>query len=136
MGLAVSKPLVEKTTPVASMETIKKFVKELAEVAQTIKDARDDRNEIINENDEIKKLDEDIKTLKEERKETIANNPVIQGYEEKLQEAMEDKRQLIADAKDDGVPRKEIDAAIKMLKKDIDPELTTEVYSNIADLVD
>jgi SMC interacting uncharacterized protein involved in chromosome segregation len=134
MGLVSGQKL--KETEIASMETIKKFVKDLSEVGKAIKDARDDRNEIINENDEVSKLDEDIKILKEERKELIDGNPVIQGYEEKLQEAMEDKRQLIADAKDDGVPRKEIDAAIKMLKKDIDPELTTEVYTNISDLVE
>ena len=117
------------------METIKKFVIDLAEVAQSIKDARDDKNEVINSNDEIKTVDDSIKKLREERKELIDDNPVIQGCEVKLQEAMEDKRQLISDAKDDGVPRKEIDLAIKALKKDIDLNISIEVYANIADLV-
>ena len=121
---------------VADSATIRKFVKDLAEVAETIKDARSDLKEAIDSNEDIQSIDERMKQLREERKELIANSAVIQGYQDVLNDAMEDKRQLVADAKQDGVPRKEIDTAIKMLKKDVDPKLATEVYTSIADLVD
>jgi SMC interacting uncharacterized protein involved in chromosome segregation len=134
MGVVAGISLSEQV--VASKETIRKFVKDLAEVAESIKDAREDRNEAIKTNDEVQRIDDQIKTLREERRDYIKANPVIQGYEEVLREAMEDRRQLIADAKQDGVPRKEVDTAIKMLKKDIDPEIAVEMYANIADLVD
>ena len=136
MGVIAGQPLVEKKTPVASKETIRKFVKDLAEVSQTVKDARGDMNEVIKSNDEIQKIDEQIKQLREERKEYIKDNAVIQGYRDILQDAVEDRRQLIFDAKQDGVPRGEIDLAIKALKKDLDIDLATEMYTNIADLVD
>ena len=120
----------------APKEVIRKFVKDLSEVTQNIKDAREDRNEVINSDDEVQKMDEEIKGTRESRREYIKGNTVIQGYEEKLQEAIEDRRQLVADAKQDGVPRGEIDLAIRALKKDIDIGLSTEIYTNIADLVD
>jgi len=124
-----------KEPVVADTARIRRFVKELFEVAETIKDARSDLKEVIDSNLDIKSIDEKLKTLKEERKELIANNAVIQGYSNVLKDATEDKRQLVADAKQDGVPRKEIDTAIKMLKSDIDPKITTDVYANISNLV-
>jgi SMC interacting uncharacterized protein involved in chromosome segregation len=124
-----------KEPVVADTTRIRRFVKELFEVAETVRDARSDLKEAVDSNIEIESIDEKIKVLKEERKEVIEGSASIQGYSNALKDAMEDKRQLISDAKQDGVPKKEIDTAIKMLKSDIDPKLTTEVYANIASLV-
>lgn len=121
---------------VADNTAIRNFVRDLSMVAATIKDAREDYNEAVKTNEEVISIDEKIKALKEERKDVIMNSSVIQGYQEVLDDATEVKRQLISDAKQDGVPRKEIDEAIKMLKGDIDPQITTEIYANISDLVD
>lgn len=120
----------------ADSEVIRRFVTELAGVSETVKDARDDMKEAVNSNELIMALDEQIKELRDERKEMIADDPVIQGYKDVLDDATEVKRQLISDAKHDGVPRKEIAEAIVMLKKDVDPELTTDIYSKIADLIE
>lgn len=128
-------PLASKPA-VADSATIRKFVKDFAEVSETIKDARDDVREAISSNEEIKKIDEQIKKLREERKDVIDTNPVIRGYRDILDDAMDDRRQLISDANNDGVPRKEIDLAIKALKSDIDISVSAEIYSSISDLVD
>ena len=120
----------------ASPETVRKFVRELADVNENLKSLRDDLKVEISENEDIAAIDEKIKALRDERKELIANHPVMQGHKNKISDATEDKRQLISDAKADGVPQKEIDLATRALKKDIDIEIAVEVYSNIADLVD
>ena len=132
MGLIGGKSLQEPAT----IETIRHFVKSLNEVAENIKTARDDLKEIISSNEEIEKLDEEIKGLKEERKKIIENSPVISGYLDALDEAVEAKNQLMEDAKRDNIPRGEISVAINMLKKDLDIEISTDVYKNISDLVD
>jgi predicted nucleic acid-binding Zn-ribbon protein len=116
-------------------EAIRRFYKELGEVTETIKAARDALKEAVSDNEEITGIDEEIATLKERRKEIIETNPVLVGYKGELDDATGDRKDLVADAKRDGIPRKEITTAEKMLKGDIDPEVTTEVYLNIADLV-
>ncbi len=119
----------------ASKETIRKFVKDMDELKVTIKDAQDDVKEAVDSHEEIMAIDEQIKELRESRKEIIANSTVIQGYQARLDEVLAEKKQLIDDAKQDGVPKKEIDAALKFLKNDTDPLIVTQVYSDIADLV-
>jgi len=128
-------PLAKAAT-VADNATIRKFIKDLQEVSLTIKDARSDMKEAVVSNDEVKSIDEKIKLLREDRADLISNNPVIQGYKDILGDAVEDRRQLISDAKEDGVPRGEIDLAIKALKKDLDLTRSAEIYANIADLID
>lgn len=138
----MSSELIESINPfqpapkVADRATIRKFVKDLNEMAEKIKDAKENLREAIISCDEIESIDDQIKKLKEERKEIIANNAVIQGYVGELNDVLEEKNQLIGDAKQDGVPKNEIETAIKMLRKDIDPKLSLEIYSDIADLVD
>ncbi len=57
--------------------------------------------------------------------------------DEQIAELRDDKKELIADfVESHDVPKKEVMLAIRMLKSDIDPEVTTDVYANIADLVD
>jgi len=120
---------------VADRNTIRAFVRNLDEVSEKIKEARDDLKEAISSNDEIETIDDEIKKLRERRKEIISESPVIKSYKEIVEECIEEKKQLIYDAKQDGVPRKEIGLAIKALKQDIDMAVSTEVYSSIADLV-
>jgi SMC interacting uncharacterized protein involved in chromosome segregation len=122
--------------PEVSVEQVRLFVRQLSETTEVIKTKREALKEAIESHEEVCQIDEDIKALKEKRKEVITTSPVLGAYELELKEATEDRRQLIADAKSDGIPKKEIDTAIKMLKADIDPLITTEVFSNIADLVD
>jgi len=57
--------------------------------------------------------------------------------DEKIKDLRDDKKDLIADFIDTyKIPKKEVAVAIRMLKGDIDPEITSEIYANIADLVD
>lgn len=121
---------------VADKSTIRQFVKDLYKVADTIKTAKVDLKEAISSNDEIQSIDEQIKELKEQRKNVIANSTVIQGYAEIVKEAEEERRQLISDAKQNSVPKDEIDLAIRALKKDIDISASVDIYTNIADLVE
>lgn len=121
---------------VADRSAVRQFVKDLGKAAEKIKDARADLKEAIDSNDEIQSIDEQIKQLREERKALINNSTVIQSYVEIVNEAIDEKRQIISDAKDNGVPRGEIDLAIRALKKDLDMKISTEVYTNIADLVE
>jgi len=117
-------------------EAIRRFVSELAECNDKVKEARDALKEAISENAEVKRIDENIAVLKEERKTVLETNPVLVGFRGELDDAAEDRRQLIRDAKSDGMPRKEIDTAIKMLKRDVDPQIAAEVFANISDLVE
>lgn len=116
-------------------DQIRLFVREMAGLNEKIKEARDALKEAIESSDEINQIDEEIKSLKDRRKEIISTNAVLVAYKAEYDEAVEERKQLISDAKSDGIPKKEIDTAIQMLKKDIDPNLTTEVFTNIADLV-
>lgn len=122
--------------PEISPEAIRRFYKELGEVSETIKVARDALKEAVNDNEEITGIDNEIELLKERRKDIIETNPVLVGYKGVLDDATGDRKDLVSDAKRDGIPRKEIATAEKMLKGNIDPEVTTEVYVNIADLVE
>ena len=122
--------------PVADQARIRKFVKDLAEVAGAVSDAQSDLKEAIAGVDEITEIDEKIKTLKLERKELLLSHTVIQSYADALEEAVEDKKAVISDAKADGVPKGEIEIAIKALKKDLDLSMSVEIYANIADLID
>ena len=121
---------------VADKTVVRQFVKDLGGISEKIRDAKTELREAILSNDEIQSIDEQIKQLREERKNIINTNAVIQSYTQIVDEAVEEKRQLISDAKQDGVPRGEIDLAIRALKKDIDMTVSVEVYANIADLIE
>lgn len=121
---------------IASKETIRKFVKDMIEIGEKVQDAQSDLKEAITSHDEITQIDEEIKALRERRKQVIADSAVIQSYVQILDEVVEEKHQIISDAKQDGVPKGEIDIAIKALKKNIDLSVSVEIYTNIADLVE
>ena len=53
-----------------------------------------------------------------------------------VKDLKEQRKQIVADFVEEyGVPKKEVTAAIRMLKSGTDPEIVTEVYTHIADLV-
>ena len=57
--------------------------------------------------------------------------------EDQVKELREEKKTLFDDfIENHNVPKKEVLIAIRMLKGDIDPEVTTDIYANIADLVE
>lgn len=57
--------------------------------------------------------------------------------ESKMKELREERKELISSFIEEyNVPKKEVMEAIKMAKGDIDPEVTANIYANIADLVE
>lgn len=57
--------------------------------------------------------------------------------EDQIKDLRDDKKELFNDFVDNyNVPKKEVLVAIRMLKGDIDPQVTTDIYCNIADLVE
>ena len=57
--------------------------------------------------------------------------------DDQIKDLREDKKELISDfIENHDVPKKEIMVAIRMLKGDIDPDVTSYLYANLADLVD
>jgi len=61
---------------------------------------------------QLNEIDDQVKDLKEQRKQIVSD--FVEEY---------------------GVPKKEVTAAIRMLKSGTDPEIVSEVYAHIADLV-
>lgn len=122
--------------PAADKAAIRQFVKDLYKAASEINDAKAELKEAILSNNDIQHIDEQIKELRDQRKKIITESSVIQSYADSVKSAVNDKRQLISGAKQNGVPKDEIDLAIRALKKDIDISASVDIYANIADLVE
>ena len=120
----------------ATRDQVRGFVKEFKNLTEKIKDKREIFNEDVKDTERISEIDEEVKTLRQERKDYIENSPVLSRVKNELDDLINERKQLVSDAKDDGIPRKEVDLAIQALKKDIDMEVSTSVYANIADLID
>jgi len=61
----------------------------------------------------------------------------VKEKEDDIKQIREDIKELTNDFVDEyGLPKKEVKVAIRMLKGDIDPDVVSEIYANIADLVD
>lgn len=61
----------------------------------------------------------------------------MKEIDEKIVELRDDRKELVKDFVDTyNVPMKEVKEAIKMLKSDIDPDVTAQIYAGIADLVE
>jgi uncharacterized protein (UPF0335 family) len=61
----------------------------------------------------------------------------VKEKQDDIQIIRDDIKQLTNDFVDEyGLPKKEVTVAIRMLKGDIDPDIVTEIYANIADLVE
>jgi len=60
----------------------------------------------------------------------------LKAYEDEVKEIREKIKETTNDFVDEyGLPKKEVKVAIRMLKGDIDPDVVSEIYANIADLV-
>ncbi len=58
-------------------------------------------------------------------------------FDDQIKDLRESKKELFSDFVEQyNVPKKEVLTAIRMLKGDVDPEITANVYCNIADLVE
>lgn len=136
LELTVDDIQIGKSNQVASPAAIRRFVQELTETNEKISACREALKEVLDSNAELTRIKDDIKALREERQTILDTNTVIVGFVEQLEEAMNDRKDLIRDAKRDGIPKKEIDTAIRMLKKDVDPQVTSDVFANIADLIE
>jgi hypoxanthine phosphoribosyltransferase len=57
--------------------------------------------------------------------------------DDQIKDLRESKKEMVQDFVDEyNIPKKEVSVAIRMLKTDVDPETTVDIYSNIADLVE
>ena len=57
--------------------------------------------------------------------------------DDQIKDLRESKKEMVQDFIDEyNIPKKEVSVAIRMLKTDVDPETTVDIYSNIADLVE
>lgn len=119
-----------------SVEEVRKFVEDVAEVNSSLKTARGELADALDGDDKIDELKDSIKSAREALKSYIENHSVYKEYSAEIERLKEDRKDLIAEGKTAGIPKKEVDTAIKMLKSDIDPESTSAIYSEIADLVD
>lgn len=60
----------------------------------------------------------------------------LQELDDEIKLMRDKKAKMIEEYVDEhNIPKKEVKEAIKMLKGDIDPSVTTEIYKEIADLV-
>ncbi len=92
-------------------------------------------------------MDSSIHIFEEENRATTMNGidvDVVRSMvkqmneiDEQIKDLREDKKELISDfIENHDVPKKEIMVAIRMLNGDIDPDVTSYLYANLADLVD
>ena len=57
--------------------------------------------------------------------------------DDQIKDLRDSKKEMIQDFIDEyNIPKKEVSVAIRMLKADVDPETTVDIYTNIADLID
>lgn len=124
----------ERTT--VSMEEVREFVESVSEINDAIKTARSDLKNAMDGDLKLEELKVSAQNAREALKAYVENHGVYKEYSARLEELKEDKKDIIAEAKTNGIPKKEIDTAIKMLKSDIDPDSTNEIYAKIADLVE
>lgn len=89
-------------------------------------------------------MPEGVRVFAEEKAQaTVCSMETIRSFvkqigemEDEIHTKREEIKQLTADFSDEyGIPKKEIKAAIRMLKSDVDPEIASEIYANIADLI-
>jgi uncharacterized protein (UPF0335 family) len=125
----------ESTATTVSVEDVRKFVEDLHAINENLKEAKQELKKVLDGNTDFEALVDTAKAAKEAVKLYLETNLVVKKYIEDIEKIKEDKKDIIDEARDRGVPQKEVAAAIKMLKQDIDPDSTTEIYANISDLV-
>lgn len=135
MGIYLSANKDSQATTV-SMDDVRSFITAVLEVNETISAARADLKKALEEDEQIDILKVSIDMAKETLEKYIEGHSVYKAYKEKIEFLKEEKSNLIAEAKEQGMPKKEIDVAIKALKSDIDLDVSTEIYANVSDLIE
>lgn len=134
MAIFISANKTSMKTTVSS-DDIRTFVEQLNDSNEALKKARGELKKAVDGDEKIKELKATIESAKDVLNTYMQSHTVYKEYFSQIDKMTEEKKDLIDAAKDNGIPKKEIDTAIKMLKSDIDPDSTTEIYSAIADLV-
>lgn len=124
----------DKTT--VTIEEIRKFVEDISDIDNSIKAARGELKNALDEDEKIDELKDQIKLAQQGLKTYVESHTVYKEYSARLDILKEDKRDIVSEAKTSGIPKKEIDLAIKALKSDIDIQESTEIYANISDMIE
>lgn len=119
-----------------SIDDIRSFIGAVEDMNQDLKQAKQELKKAIDGDIRLEELKLELKAVKESMKKYVEEHNVYKEYLQKVEQIKEEKKDLIADAKEKGIPKKEIDLATKALKQDIDMSASTEIYANIADLVE
>lgn len=134
MGISLSANKDSERTTV-TMEEVREFVSNVSEANEAIKKAKAELSQALDGDEKLNQLKDAARIAREALKSYVDSHTVYKEYTEKIEKLKEDRKDLIADAKSNGIPKKEIDVAIKALKQDISLEDSSEIYGNIADLV-
>jgi uncharacterized protein (UPF0335 family) len=126
----------ESQATTVSMDDVRKFISEINEVSELSKAARKQLKDSMDGDEKIKELKDLLDEAKGKLKSYIDTHTVYKEYVDQVEKLKEQKKDIIADAKTFGIPKKEIDVAIKALKSDIDLDSASEIYAEIADLVE
>lgn len=124
---------LEATT--VTVGDVRKFVEDMAEINKAVRTARKELKEAIVGDERFEELKGAIEQAKAAMKVYVEGHTVYKEYIQAIENLKTEKKDLIDNAKALGVPKKEVDSAIKMLKSDIDPDSTSEIYSYISDLI-
>lgn len=119
-----------------SIEEVRAFISNLSNLNDSIKKANAELKSALDGDEKLEELKSAAKAARDALKGYIDSHAVYKEYTAKLEQLKEDKKDLIAEAKTNGIPKKEIDIAIKMLKTDTDPDDTVEIYRQVSDLVE
>lgn len=119
-----------------SIEEVRAFISNLSNLNDSIKKANAELKSALDGDEKLEELKSAAKAARDALKGYIDSHAVYKEYTAKLEQLKEDKKDLIAEAKTNGIPKKEIDIAIKMLKTDTDPDNTVEIYRQVSDLVE
>lgn len=126
----------ESDATTVSMDDVRKFIQEINDNSDQIKEARRQLKKAIEGDETLEELNQILDAAKQKVKVYLETHTVYKEYLDQVEKLKELKKDIIADAKTLGIPKKEIDVAVKALKQDISLDSASEIYAEIADLVE
>jgi predicted nucleic acid-binding Zn-ribbon protein len=126
----------ESDATTVSMDDVRKFIQEINDNSDQIKEARRQLKKAIEGDETLEELNQVLDAAKQKVKVYLETHTVYKEYLDQVEKLKELKKDIIADAKTLGIPKKEIDVAVKALKQDISLDSASEIYAEIADLVE
>lgn len=126
----------ESDATTVSMDDVRKFIQEINDNSDQIKEARRQLKKAIEGDETLEELNQTLDAAKQKVKVYLETHTVYKEYLDQVEKLKELKKDIIADAKTLGIPKKEIDVAVKALKQDISLDSASEIYAEIADLVE